>query len=229
MKLLESEFDKLLSDFKSEIKKIKFKPSYALLGSALMKSRYLIVGNNWGGNSESPVQTEMPLVNDILVEPNNPTYKGYLAFFGQMFDYKWKLINFLSKSVYTNGNFIRTPNESKKYKDQLEKGRLLSHAFLKQIIDYVNPDIIICFGNGEASGTNSVFEALGEKDKFWKRPDIQTVPAGKWSTYKFDLYIGKKKYLIYSFPHASKYQMWKDDIQDNKFFKEIQAKAQRWP
>ncbi len=226
MKFYELEFQKIIKDFKSDLKGLNV--SFSILGSALMESKFLLVGNNWGGDENQKSQSSMPLVNDILVEPNNPTYRGYLDFFTDIFDgNKTLAVQFLHGVVYTNGNFIRTPNESSKYDENLQKGRNLSKKYLQEIIEIVKPSTIICFGNSEHSATSAIINSLQENEDipFWKLGSgkiFQT--TNNWNTYQFKIESKGKRLGIYSFPHTSRYSSWKKEISENENFKSLRQR-----
>ena len=219
-RLLENEFDDILLDFKKEIKaKTEDNPSFSIVGSPLKESSYLLVGNNWGGDTTTPQQKEMPLVNDILLDPKNHTYKGYINFYTGLFDGdKGKTIEFLNQAVYTNGNWLRTPNESAKYESTLTTFNEISIPYVRRLIDLVSPNIIICFGNSERSATQGVFEAIGLDRIFWKVDSIKRSETNNgWSTYFYQY----KGFSIYSFPHASKLSVWNTNIGENDNYKSL--------
>lgn len=223
MKLLEHKFDEIIKNFKS---RLNLKASYSILGSALFETPILLLGNNWGGDENQESQIHMPLVSDILTEPNNPTYSGYIKFFTEIFNGdKGKVIQFLNIIVYTNSNFVRTPNENTKYAELLKKGKALSEEFLLEIIEAVNPSIIICFGNSDDSATSTILKILDENNEipFWKlNPDKVVKTRNKWNTYQFKIESNSKCYHIYSFPHSSRYNSWKEEISKNGNFKSLQ-------
>lgn len=230
MKFYENEFKKILNDFRSDLKKENLKASYSILGSALKESTFLLVGNNWGGDENQEPQKSMPLVNDILVEPNNSTYRGYLAFFTEIFQGNKALaVQFLNGVVYTNGNLIRTPNENSKYSGLLKTGRSLSAKYLLEIIEIVKPTTIICFGNSEYSATSAITKVLTEDDnvQFWKlEPDKIAQTNNKWNTYQYKIESKGKQFDIFSFPHSSRYNNWKKEISNNENFKSLQSRIQ---
>src|SRR5690606_12463844 len=105
--LFELEYQEINKRFKNEIKTFGKNLSYSITGTPLRQSNVLIVGSNWGGTDDIPSQIQMPLINDILADQNNQTYKGYLDFFVKTYsDNKLQAIDFLNRIVYTNGNFI---------------------------------------------------------------------------------------------------------------------------
>lgn len=226
MKFYEEEFNTLIKNLKSDLKNGRLDASYSIVGSALIESPFLLVGNNWGGNENQPSQTSMPLVNDILVEPKNSTYSGYINFFTDIFEGNKALsVQFLNTSVYTNGNLIRTPNEKSKYSELLETGRNLSEKYLKTIIEIVNPSTIICFGNSEDSATSAITKTLSNNNdlEFWKMESNNVVQTNnKWNTYQLKIHSNGKEYNIYSFPHASRYGTWNGNISKNSNFKSLQ-------
>lgn len=226
MKFYEKEFKKIIENFQSDLKKENLKVSYSILGSALKESQFLLVGNNWGGDENQESQSSMPLVNDILVEPNNATYRGYLDFFTEIYrGNKALAVQFLNGVVYTNGNLIRTPNENSKYNEILKTGRNLSKKYLQEIIEKVKPSTIICFGNGEDSATSAITKVILRDDgvKFWKlEPDNVIQTKNNWNTYQFKIESKGKQFNIYSFPHSSRYVNWKKGISENENFKSLQ-------
>jgi hypothetical protein len=225
MKFYEKEFNTIVKDFQSDLKVENLKISYSILGSALMESQFLLVGNNWGGDENQKSQVTMPLVNDILVEPNNSTYRGYLDFFTDIFKGNKALaVQFLNRVVYTNGNLIRTPNESAKYNEILKSGRILSKKYLAEIIKIVKPSTIICFGNSEDSATSAITKILLNDDvKFWELEQAKAIQTiNKWNTYQIKIESMGKQFNIYSFPHSSRYGTWKKDISENENFKSLQ-------
>lgn len=220
--ILEKDFYNILHDFEADLKACTSKLKFSLIGSPLQKSGLLVLGNNWGGE-EGPSQSSMPLVNDIPAYQDNQTYRGYLQFFLLLFDQDVsKLISFFSNIVYTNGNFIRTPNENIQYKKDLQLGVELTRKYLKKLIEVIEPKTIISFGNSETPGTNSLFKALGIETDFWKMkaPEMVHQPTcNNWSTYHYPaLQAGGKNYQVFSFPHASRFNLWKGYIEKNEVF-----------
>lgn len=230
-KLLEKEFQELITEFSDELKNQQHKRiSFSLIGSPLKETGFLIVGNNWGGNLDMDSQTNMPLVNDILAEPNNPTYKGYIDFFSTMFDSeKSQTVDFLNRVVYTNGNFLRTPNEKKEYAETLNYGYEISSRYLRKIIELTKARIIVCFGNSERSATSSLIKSFNITDKFWKIEGIKRYSTkNNWSAYKLNHSESGIDYEIFSFPHSSKYNLWKEDIEQNEAFIDLRTKIGSW-
>ena len=221
--LLESNFHDILKRFKKEVAEHKKDLSFSIIGSALISSDVLILGNNWGGDEDVASQLAMPLVNDILVDQSNPTYRGYFTFFHRLFDLdKLKAINFLNRVIYTNGNFIRTPNEKQRYNESLELGYNLTNKYLTEMIKVTNSKIIICFGNSDRSATSAAFRALGISTEFWKIKDIDIQPtSNKWSTYHLSLQYESRTYDLFSFPHSSKFNIWGTDIESNSIFENL--------
>lgn len=228
--LLESEFQELLTEFRNELKNSEYKrSSFSLLGSPLMESDFLIVGNNWGGSQGIKPQTHMPLVNGILTEPENPTYKGYIDFFTTLFNSeKGKAIDFLNSVVYTNGNFIRTPNEQKEYADTLNFGYEISPRYLRKIVDLTKAKVIVCFGNSERSATSSLVKSFNITEEFWEIEGIKRCPTkNNWSTYKLNHSESGRDYEIFSFPHSSRLHTWNKDIEQNEIFIDLKTKINR--
>jgi hypothetical protein len=225
--ILEKEFYEILQDFQTDLKKSQSKLKFSLIGSPLQKSDILMLGNNWGGEG-GPSQSQMPLVNDIPAYQDNTTYREYLKFFKLIFDDNAaRLVPFFNKMVYTNGNFIRTPNENIQYKADLQLGVALTRKYLKKIIELVEPKIILCFGNSETSGTNSLFKSLGIERDFWKMEKevmFHQPTSNNWGTYHYpDINISEVSYQIFSFPHASKFNLWKGGIEENEVFKRLKG------
>ena len=218
--LLESNFDDILKRFSDEVAQHKEGLSFSIIGSALMQSDVLILGNNWGGDEDVASQVDMPLVNDILVNQSNPTYRGYLNFFQRLFVCnKLEAIIFLNRVIYTNGNFIRTPNETQRYSESLELGYNLTNKYLTEIIKVTRSRVIICFGNSTRSATSAAFRALGISGDFWKIKNINIQQTyNKWSTYHLSVLHEGRTYELYSFPHASKLNIWGTDIESNPIF-----------
>lgn len=224
--LLETEFQELITEFRNELKNYKIKSaSFSLLGSPLIETDFLIAGNNWGGNQDIKPQKNMPLVNDILAEPNNPTYRGYIDFFSLLFDSEMsKTVDFLNRAVYTNGSFLRTPNEQKDYQETLNIGCEISPRYLKKILDLTKARIIICFGNSERSATSSLVKSLNITGEFWKIEGIKRYATeNNWSTYKLCHSESGIDYELYSFPHSSKFHQWSKGIGKNAIFTNLKA------
>lgn len=222
-RLLQDEFNKIVIDFNNDIDKAKKNLSFSIVGTPLKECPILLVGNNWGGKVNIPSQTKMPLANDILVYPEVSTYMGYIDFFTFLFsNNKLQTIDFLNKIVYTNGNLIRTPNESNKYKELLEYGHQLSLKYLKRLISLIKPHIIICFGNGDKSATSAIFKSFGITKDFWKHDNIITIKTeNNWNTYMINITINEINYKIFSFPHSSRFNTWKKNIGSNTNFQEL--------
>ncbi len=219
-RLLEQEFLEIVSDFGSEESVREHKLHFSVLGSPLRHSRYLLIGDSWEITGEIETQVHMPLVSDILANPRNKAYRGYINFFNVMFNgNSLKTLELLNKAVFTNGNWIRTPHEGKEHAEELAIGRELSKTYLKAIINLVRPEVIICFGNSEFSATSSVFKALGETKNFWEIEDRHYEPTiNNWSTYEFSIYQNSHHFKVFSFPNSSKFHIWNANIEDNEVF-----------
>ena len=220
--LFELEFNEIVKGITKDIRKINRDWKFSISGAPLMSGKVLIVGNNWGGY-EGDNQITMPLNNDILAYPTVPTYKGYFNFFIEIFyQDKLKTIQFFNTIVLTNGNFIRTPNENDMYNDKLDAGYEISNKYLKKIIDLVKPSVIVCFGNSERSATSAISKALDFEKEFWNLDHVIIKKThNNWNTYHFDKQYDGFKLDIFSFPHASKYNYWKKDIENNQNFQNL--------
>src|SRR5690606_27701539 len=123
-------------------------------------------------------------------------------FFTDIFDGNKALaVQFLHGVVYTNGNFIRTPNENSQHGEKLEIGRNLTKKYLQEIIEIVKPSTIICFGNSEHSATSAIINSLQENEDipFWKLESGKIVQTtNNWNTYHFKIESKEKQYNIYS-------------------------------
>jgi hypothetical protein len=220
-------FKDIAKRFGNELRKEGKDLTYSILGTPLRKSKVLMMGSNWGG-AKGDSQWEMPLVCDILNECYKPgTYNGYLNFFLQIFeDDLGKTIDFFNRIVYTNGNFVRTPNEKSEYQTKIQAGNRVTPKFLREIIDFVEADIILCFGNSENSATNSLFKTLEIETNFWKlgKEIMHHSPTcNDWGTYHYpNLKTKYGAFQIFSFPHASQFNRWKKDIDKNPNFQTLQ-------
>jgi|GEM_PF-4425500 len=227
--LFKSEFEEIVRDFKNGLPKEYQLKSYSFLGSPLMKSDYLIIGNNWGGPETEPSQNEMPNRSDIL-DPQNQgstTYRGYKSFFLTLFENdESKLVSFLERAVYTNACFIRTPNTDAEYREILNYGYRYSYVFLKRIISLVDPQLIVCFGNGNnPTSTSTISRMLGMSEKYWTDKNTEQIPlANKTNSYIMRGKIGIKSIEVFSFPHASKYDIWSSSLETRKSFIVLKGK-----
>ncbi|OGS72027.1 MAG: hypothetical protein A3F91_03670 [Flavobacteria bacterium RIFCSPLOWO2_12_FULL_35_11] len=234
--LLIQEFDLLLQEFRSkipeyekrvqnEIKSDHLIPvSYSLLGTALFESKVLIIGNNYGGDpSQISPQLRMPLCNDMFNDPKNPTYNGYIRFFKELFDgNENKATLFLKDIVYTNGCFIRTPNQSNAYTSYISNGIEITKPILNQIIDYTKPEIIICFGNGTHSATAVIAALFNYSNKYWKDDNVKYYRLSKkTSSYEFLANSSNKNIRIFSFPHSSRIKQWGKELKNNEIYCEL--------
>ena len=200
--------------------------SYSIIGTPLRSSECLIIGSNWGGKSDDPSQNKMPLHNDILCFPESPTYKGIIDFFMEVFDNKkLSVIDFLNTIVYTNANFIRTSNEDEDRKN-LEKGFEITNKYLKQIITYVSPKIIICFGNSKdgLTATRGTLSACDYDQHIISEKTQRSKTSNRWNTYRFPESLFLDRFEIFSFPHTSKYNIWGKNIQYNPIFQDLKKK-----
>lgn len=224
-RLLEQEFLEIVADYGSEPDVKDNKLNFTVIGSPLRQSRFLIVGDMWDVSGEVESQMQMPLVNYILSNPLNKTHRGYINFFNVMFNGNTvKTLDFLNKSVYTKGNWIRTPHLGREHAKELGIGRKLSETYLKAIIELVQPEAIICFGNSEFSATSAVFKALGENHNFWEVENRYYEPTNNnWSTYKFTIYHGADAYNVFSFPNGGKFHIWNANIEENEVFRELKS------
>ena len=218
--LFEREFLEISNGIAKDIKEIGQDWKFSILGTPLISSKILLVGNNWGGTGAGDSQCIMPLCNDILAYPTVSTYKGYLDFFLNLFDEdKHTTINFFNGIVYANGNFIRTPNEHTEYNQMLDLGHEISNKYLRKIIELIEPVVIICFGNSNRSGTSAVSKALELEKEFWNQEDIIAhKTSNNWYTYHFTGRLNSSEFDIFSFPHSSKYNYWKKNIEQNPNF-----------
>jgi len=222
----EKEFNDVVRDFEANLNEEYKHESYSFLGSPLMKSDYLVVGNNWGGDKTIEPQREMPVTNDILdpENKNSKTYSGYIKFFITLFHGdKSKAESFLLHAVYANACFIRTPNQSKKFKDMLNYGYKYSRNFLKRITLLVSPKVIICFGNGEnPTCASTIANFLGIREDYWTEKNIERIPLiNSFNSYIMEGEFGSNRIKVFSFPHASRYHLWSSSLANTKSFIEL--------
>lgn len=230
--LLYDDFDRLNKTLGKAFRQAGYRGSYALTATPLFQTSVLVVGNNWGGNVDDPLQRRMPLANEMLVYPTQATYRGYLHFFRTVFDGDdWRMLTFLQRIVYLNGNFVRTPNQGAHYAELLALGREVSAPFLREIIELVAPEIILCFGNGPHSGTDAVAAALGKSDDFREDEDIVKTPAhNRTFAYCFPAAPLLPESTVYSFAHGNRYNQWMPGIEQNVVFRELKyALRKRFP
>ncbi len=223
----EEEYNQINKDFFLNLEKEYQNKSYSILGSPLFKSRYLILGNNWGGSSDAPSQKTMPLINDILAYPNSSTYLGYINFFTKFFNGdKYKMVHFLNNCVYSNTCFLRTPNESRKYQELRNYGYKYTLSFLERILSIVEPNIVICFGNGNnPTSTHSITKILGYDDFYWKDPIVNVVNLNaNANSYIINGNFKELSIEVFSFPHASKYNIWSNCLENKESFKLLKNK-----
>lgn len=221
----EDEFNQIKKDFYSKLKREYKGISYSILGTPLIKSNFLIVGNNWGGAKEIPSQKSMPLVNDILSYPTTGTYSGYVNFFTKIFNNnKFKMVNFLNNIVYTNACFLRSSSEKSEYQKLLFYGYEHSLPFLKRIISIVEPNTIICFGNGNnPTSTFSIAKILGFDDYYWKDTQVKVVNLNSnANSYIFNGIFNELTIEVFSFPHASVYNRWSKSLEKKESFELLQ-------
>ena len=220
--------DALRRDFRAA----GYRGSFALTATPLLRTSVLVVGNNWGGNVDEPLQKRMPLTNEMLVYPTNPTYRGYLHFFRTVYDGNdWQMLKFLHRIVYLNGNFVRTPSQAGHYAELLELGRKISAPHLRRLVELIQPELILCFGNGPHSGTDAIATALGKADNFRDDESIVRTAAGNNTfAYCFSADPLLPEGTVYSFAHGNRYNQWMPGIEQNVVFRELKyALRKRFP
>ena len=230
--LLTDEWAALNAALRRDFRAAGYRGSYGLTATPLLRTSVLVVGNNWGGAVDAPPPKRMPLTNEMLVYPTNPTYRGYLHFFRTVFDGDdWRMLTFLHRIVYLNGNFVRTPNQTAHYKDLLALGRTVSAPHLRTVLDLVRPELIICFGNGPHSGTDAIATALGKATDFRADEELVKTPAGN-RTFAYCFPAGPllPDSTVYSYAHGNRYNQWMPGIERNVVFRELKyALRQRFP
>lgn len=223
----EEEYNQINKEFYSNLKREYKGKSYSILGSPLFKSKFLIIGNNWGGGLDTPSQKNMLLTNDILSYPKTGTYLGYINFFTKICNgNKYKMVHFLNNCVYTNACFFRTPNESKEYHKFISYGYECTLPFLKRIISIVEPSIVICFGNGNnPTATHSISRILGYGDNYWKDPKVKAVNLNtNANSYIINGKFNDMAIEVFSFPHASKYNIWSKSLDKKESYELLKSK-----
>ncbi len=222
--IFEEEYKQILNKFCNSLDGKYKKHSFSILGSPLVEAKFLMLGNNWGGENEIPSQKSMPLVCDILAYPNEGTYLGYINFFTKIFDGdKYNMIKFLNQIVYTNACFLRTKNETNKYHEDLKYGYKASLPFLEEIISIVKPHVIVCFGNGNnPTCSSSISEILGYGDEYWTNENVERLNLGKKAnSYLIDSIGNNLSVTVYSFPHASRFNSWGKLLDNNYIYSKL--------
>lgn len=226
----EQTFDDLNTRFKSKVSQYDEHLSYSILGSPLKECKTLLVGSNWGGEESIESQKHMPKKSDLTGYSSVPTYSGYLRFFEKVFNHdSQRARRFLSDIVYTNGNFVRTPNEkSWKSQDKLRFGFNLTIPFLLEIVKIVKCDTIICFGNNRKKSkwpaTRAVLKALGLHEFIHEIQRVKNCKtAGNMNSYYLKVAHEGRDYDLFSFPHSSKLGLWQSKIEDNPNFRKLRG------
>ena len=218
---LENDFNQILKDWDNFWKtNDSFKNySYSLLGSPLIKSQVLLLGNNWGGG-ESENQKEMLYCSDILCYPESPTYRGYINFFSKLFSQN-DLMNFFNSIVYTNASFIRCGND-----ENANFGYSESKPYLEKLIEKIEPNIIIAFGRRRqiSEKLECASHSLASIFNLSKPSIVSQVNTRNWKAEYFE--TSEKQFFL--FPHSSKFgNIWGKEIAETDIFKKLNKRLQR--
>lgn len=211
---LKEEFDQINSDFRAALKIQQSSVynsdlNYAILGSPLMTSNILILSTNWAGPIDKPSDQIMPDTNELLAFPNEVNNRNLLNFFDLALGHREKTSLLLSKSIYTNACFIRTPNTKGVNYSILKLGFELSLPFLLRMIDLISPKLILCFGNSKNDNltpTHSISKLIG-KELWWEDESKEKITP-RSTSYNFTGTINNKMITVYSFPHANNFSRW---------------------
>ena len=216
MILYETEFQHLLDELRREVPRGH---SYALLGSPLMRSRVVVLGNNWGGALDTPPQRRMLLTSDVLIQPTNATYRGYLKFMQRGFGgHRARTLEFFQQTVSGNANLIRTPTEAKTYAAQRTLGQQLSPKYWQRMLPLIDPAVVLCFGTGAGGAFDLMGQILELPSAPFAHPDLETERlANGWNCYR--LALGRR--TLYGFPHGSRLDLWWRDIEQNPLFRKL--------
>lgn len=222
MEYLINKFNEIRTNFENELRAKQEIVSntnlnYCILGSPLFKSDYLILSTNWGGPIEKESGQNMPTVNELLAFPTLKNNCILIKFFTKLIDDNCKLIDFLNNSIYTNACFIRTPNtKDDQNKRILNLGFDISLSYLRQLINVIEPKVIICFGNGESghSPTRSIVKIMNMNTKWWlDLNEEQNIKISAQSyCYQFENSIDDKLIKVFSFPHSNNIARWTEQI-----------------
>ena len=230
--IIRSEFDDILKELKDEALDFSKKYpdtiiSYQLLGSPLMFSNTLLLGIEWEESIGMHTQKEMPLVNEILVHPNNYTYKGYLSFFSSMLDNDLtKIVQYFNSIIFSNGCLFKTPKDGPHYKEILKEGYARSKNFIQDIIDQTGVQNIICFNSDASYTARIVGEILFDIDNFWGCFEgISEDLASGHHTMQFE---GKGRYdniTAYCFPNVNELKIWDLEMMDNPVYQNLKERS----
>ncbi|MCK5371218.1 MAG: hypothetical protein KAQ62_21810 [Cyclobacteriaceae bacterium] len=229
--LLAKEFESLLDALQIEANHLSDKHegitiNYKLLGSTLQTSHTLLLGINWEDIDGFKSQQEMPTSNEILANPNNSTYKGYLDFFSTILDNDFeKTVDYFQSIVYSRCCLFKTDAQGELRKKIMRDGYFSSKPILKKLIDITGVDTIICFNNEAYFTTRIVGEIIFDIDNFWGNfRGVSNDLASGHHTLEFD---GKKKYkgiTAFCFPHVNDMKIWDLEMMGNDVYRDLKEK-----
>ena len=122
--------------------------------------------------------------------------------------------------------YLKELLESKEYQKLISYGYEYTLPFLKRIISIVEPSTVICFGNGDnPTSTHSIAKILGYGDYYWKDHKVKVVNlSANANSYIINGNFNDIIIEVFSFPHASKYNIWSKFLDKKESYETLKSK-----